>query len=230
MNFLSRVGMFVLSAQLLWVGGCSSGDDDVAEGSDNAQVSTDGGEGEGEGEGVEDAGLGIGSACTCEGAGCGQLGIPIPNGGDILGCDDVPTGLPGAELVCLRSYEGNMATNTYFAGGYCALMASKCEGDPMVCGKATFGDFDAMTACPEGTVMITSSRDVEVDLGVGKLSAVIDNKICVAPCEAPSECRQGELDDVLGEATQYTCNEESGLGYCYDPRNLAEGEHSVQAF
>jgi hypothetical protein len=172
-----------------------------------------------------DADLGLGSSCSCEGDGCETLGVPVPNGGTIIGCDDVPTDLAGTELVCLRSYEGGMGTSTYFANGYCSLMSATCEGDSMICNNAEFGDFDSHTACPEGSVMLESSQDVSVLTW----SATVTNKNCVRPCTGiDGECREGEYDPDLEEDSQYACLDQDSVMFCYDPRNLAETYTATQ--
>ncbi len=185
---------------------------------------------DGDGDSDADGDLDIGSACTCEGEGCEQsmTGIPIPNGGTIIGCDDVGD-LAGSELVCLRSYEGDMATNTYFANGYCSLMATACEGAQLICDNAEFGDHGAMVACAAGTVMVSYSADVEVDVLGQLLTATIDSKICTRSCTEAAQCRNTEHDPVLDEPTQYGCLEQSGIQFCYDDRNLPE-EYEVEQF
>jgi hypothetical protein len=172
-----------------------------------------------------DTGEGIGSACTCEGSGCEQalVHVPIPNGGTIVGCDDVPSDVSGTELVCLRSYEGSYATNTYFANGYCALMSTLCDGDATICDSAVFGVYADMDECPPGSVKLTSSQDVEVELIPGvTLQATIDNQICAASCQGEGDCREDENDPVLGAPTQYACIDKEGVKFCYDPRDLPE--------
>lgn len=168
---------------------------------------------------------GIGSACSCDGQGCEQMGVPKPAGGTIVGCDDVPTDWPGAAQVCLRTYEGSLATNTYFANGYCSLMATQCSGADLICGSAVFGDYDTMTTCPQGTVMIVASQDVDV---YGN-KATIDNKNCVAACESDADCRTGENDPVVSDTTQYQCIDKDGVKFCYDPRNLP-ADYTATAF
>ncbi len=174
----------------------------------------------------------FGSACTCTGSGCTQLGVnvPIPTGGTLVGCDDVPTDVTGAALVCLRSYKGPFATNTYFSNGYCALMSTKCEGDKTICDNGTFGSYDEMTECPTGTVMLSSTQDVEVELVPGSaMNATIDNKSCIKACTADDECRAGEQDPKLSETSQYACVDKEGVKFCYDPRNLPD-EYEATSF
>ena len=125
----------------------------------------------------------LGSACSCEGDGCFDPTtgtIPVPNGGTIIGCDAMGD-LAGAEEVCLRSYEGMLATNTYFANGFCSLMATQCTGAALICDSAVFGVYADMTACPAGKVMISFSQDVSA---MGQ-DATIDNKICTPITHRP---------------------------------------------
>ncbi|MBW1811492.1 MAG: hypothetical protein JRJ87_25105 [Deltaproteobacteria bacterium] len=169
---------------------------------------------------------GLGSACTCEGVECDQFGFPDPAGGTIVGCDDVPTNISGAALACWRTFESDMFPNTYYANGYCSLMASLCDGVPFVCPMFTIGDYDNMTTCPAGSVMITDSQVFEVM----EAQVTVDTKICVASCDSSDDCRIEEVDPVLGnEPTQYDCLDYDGVKFCYDPRNLSE-EYTATAF
>jgi hypothetical protein len=161
----------------------------------------------------------LGSDCTCEGTGCEQMGVPKPAGGTIVGCDGMPEEWPGAAAVCLRSYSGESANQTYFANGYCSLMATSCTGESFICNSATFGEYDNMTACPAGTVMIQDSQHVDV---IG-LTAEVSNKTCALGCTDSSQCRPGEIDPVWSDAAaQYQCVDKGGVRFCYDPRNLSE--------
>ncbi|MBN2802601.1 MAG: hypothetical protein JXR91_05880 [Deltaproteobacteria bacterium] len=168
----------------------------------------------------------IGSACSCATSGCEALGIPVPNGGTPVGCDDVPTDVTGAEVVCLRSYSGTSANQTWFANGLCSLQATGCTGAVVICDQATFGDYDNMTACPADHVMISSSTKV----AFGTMEADVDSKACAKSCETDSDCRNDETDEVWeGEATQYGCIDKDGVKFCYDPRNLSDN-YTVEAF
>ncbi|MBN2344541.1 MAG: hypothetical protein JXX29_01410 [Deltaproteobacteria bacterium] len=161
----------------------------------------------------------IGSACTCVGTTCESATVPLPNGGEgIIGCDDVSTEF-GGSVVCLRTYSGTMANDVFFANGYCAIQAmANCTGNDLVCATAEYGDFDAMTSCPAGTVLI--EMDVVAATIVG--DANLSSKVCAKGCADNSECRTDETDPVLsGEATQYACIGETGAQFCYDPRNLS---------
>ena len=168
----------------------------------------------------------IGGDCTCTGADCDQLGVPKPAAGTISGCSEVPASWPGAALVCLRSYDGGLATSTYFANGFCSLMATACTGAALVCDSAVYGDHAAMTSCPAGSVLISDSVDVDV---FGNL-ATIDSKKCAPACTGAGECREDETDPALaGAATEYQCNDKGGVKFCYDPRNLGPN-YTAEAF
>ncbi len=220
-------------AALSLVVGCGD-DDDVNQNQNNnnqvqddATVQADAGD---EVDAASDDGgttgdQGIGSACACtDTSTCEQMGVPIPNGTPITGCDDVPT-QTGAELVCLRSYSGSLATDTFFANGYCGLMATTCTGADLICNSAVFGDYDTMTACPAGMVLVEDSQDVEV---FGN-QATIQNKVCAKPCTGAGECREDETDPALqDEATQYACQNYAGVRFCYDPRNLSANYTATQ--
>lgn len=178
-------------------------------GDDSASTDTDTDEG---------SGSGIGSACSCTGDDCSIMDVPLPTGKPITGCDDVPS-WSGAEKACLRSYHGDLAADSYFANGFCTLMAARCEGNEMICGGATLGDYEKMTACPEGNVLVNSSASVDM----AGMQADIDSKYCAPACEDDSQCRSDETDSVFGgEKTQYQCLERSGVHFCFDPRNLPE--------
>ena len=165
-----------------------------------------------------DADDGIGSACECVGDGCNSSGVPIPTGGTgtLVGCEGMPA-QAGAADVCLRSYSGMVADDTYFANGYCALMSTDCTGASLICGSAVFGDYSTMSGCPTGYVGIEFSTDVSI---FGQ-DATIDSRICVLFCGGDSDCRVGENDPVLSETTQYKCIlDKDPIKFCYDPRNL----------
>ena len=168
----------------------------------------------------------IGASCACEGNGCVTLGVPVPNGGTIVGCDNVPTDLTGAELVCLRTYVGEGGTKTYFANGYCSLMSVACTGSDVICTPATMGDHTAMTRCPAGSAMVESTIDVNVII----FDATVSNKTCALRCESDADCRLGETDPVLNDApSQYACVDGGTAKFCYDPRNLP-AEYTVTPF
>ena len=226
---------------LLWLlPGCSGGgndDDDSgvqedagqdAGGDQGADQGADQGQDAGGDQGADEGGStdqDIGSACSCEGDECQQAGVPKPASGTIVGCDDVPADWTGADRVCLRTYEGPLATNTYFANGYCSLMATRCTGADLICSSAVFGDYDAMTSCPAGTVLLESSQEVDV---FGQ-QATIGSKTCAAGCSGDDDCRGGEPDPVVDEVTQYACIDKDGVKFCYDPRNLP-ADYTATAF
>src|SRR5512133_2108501 len=116
----------------------------------------------------------LGGDCTCEGSDCVNTGVPVPSGGDngtIVGCGDVATDVTGAELVCLKTYDGNLANKTYFANGYCALQATQCDGDDIICNTAVWGDYAGMTSCPAGSVLVAATTEASV---MGIYNATID--------------------------------------------------------
>ncbi len=160
----------------------------------------------------------LGAACTCTGDECAQMDVPKPNMGTIEGCDTVDASWTGADLVCMRSYTGSFATDTYFANGFCGLMATTCDGEALICDSAVMGDYATMVACPGGSVMIQASQVVDV-FG---MTATIESKSCAPSCESNDDCRVGEIDSVFAdEVTQYQCVDKDGVKFCYDPRNLS---------
>ncbi len=166
----------------------------------------------------------IGAPCHCEGDDCEQMGVPLPTADTIVGCDNVPS-VASTALVCLRSYNGSLATHTFFANGFCALMSTRCEGANLICGSAVFGDYDAHVVCPAGTVMISLSEEIEV---FGQ-KATIDNKSCHPGCADDNDCRTGETDPVFSAPAQYQCVDKNGVKFCHDPQNLTV-EYTAVAF
>jgi len=168
----------------------------------------------------------IGADCICTGDGCEQMTVPKPNGGTIEGCENVNQPWTGADLVCLRSYSGTLATDTFFANGYCSLMATTCTGDGLICDSAVMGDYANMVACPAGSVLIEDTQDVVV----ATWSATIESKTCAPVCTDNADCREGEIDPILGdEVSQYQCIDKGGVKFCYDPRNLG-ASYTATAF
>lgn len=218
----------LVSFALLVLVGCGGGDDggnqdaaaqdDAAGQSDAPAAQVDGQKDSGSLPDGQAAAPGLGEDCTCTGAECAQMGVPKPASGTIAGCEEVPTGVAGAALVCLRSYSGSLATKTYFANGYCALMATTCTGASLICDSAVFGTYADMTTCPAGSVMIADTQDVDV---FGQ-QATVQNKVCARTCAGNGDCRTGETDPVFSdEAAQYQCVDKGGVKFCYDPRNLS---------
>jgi hypothetical protein len=159
----------------------------------------------------------LGSSCSCNGSDCDSAGVPEPTQGTIVGCDHVATNWPGGQRACMRSYDGSFATSTYFANGYCAIMAASCTGASLICNSATAGDYDNMVACPTGSVMLEDTTMVSVF----NQSATVHTKLCVQSCGGASDCRTSETDPVWSAPTQYQCLDQGGVKFCYDARNLS---------
>jgi hypothetical protein len=159
----------------------------------------------------------LGSPCSCTDSSCDQAGVPEPTHGPIQGCDHLPSAWPGGARACLRSYAGSLATSTYFANGYCALMAATCSGSSLICNSATAGDYAALVDCPPGAVLLEDTQQVSV-LGAG---ATIQSKLCVQGCAAAGQCRESETDPVWSGSTQEQCLDKAGVKFCYDARNLS---------
>ncbi len=170
----------------------------------------------------------IGTACSCSADGdsvCDLMGVPLVNGGIISGCDSVPAVWTGAERACQRSYPGELSGATYYANGFCTLMAVDCTGNSLVCNPAMFGDYANMQSCPKNTVLLDYSIDVDV-MGV---QGTLYTKSCAPGCETDEDCRNTEDDPVLGDKTQYQCLDRDGVRFCQDPRNLG-GDYTAEAF
>jgi len=167
----------------------------------------------------------IGSTCRCEGDQCRLLGIPSLVYGTVVGCEDIPKDWPGAEVACRESYEGDYNRNTYFAQGFCTLLAVACDGDDLICSASDIGNFQAMTACPENSAMIT----VEYTETVEGLNAKLTFRSCAPTCDKDSDCRVDAFDEILDEPGQYQCIDKDGVKFCLDPRNLTD-DYSAEAF
>ncbi len=216
------------SDKYYWEGhGCREQDTGSADGDSDGDADGDSdGDADVDGGGDYDPEQWIGSACTCEGADCSMAGAPVPHQGTIVDCDDTPGNWPGAAKVCLRSYGGPLGVKTYYANGYCSVVATKCEGEAIICGTAVMGTFDDMTSCPSGSVLVTSVQEI----ALSGMTATVDNKTCALACDDDSGCRTGETDpDLNGEATQYACLDKDGVKFCHDPRNLT-GDYTAEAF
>jgi hypothetical protein len=166
----------------------------------------------------------LGAPCACTGDECEMMGMPMPTGGTITGCENVPTPWTGAELGCMQTNASGLGPESWFANGYCTLMAVDCEGDATLCDDGDVGDLSAMTACPAGSAMLTGSGELDV-MG---FSAVLTSSLCAPLCETNDDCRVGETDpDLGGEPSQYECHELDGVRFCYDPRNLSDDATAV---
>jgi Cadherin-like beta sandwich domain len=182
---------------------------------------------------------GIGDPCTCSGSGCTNAltGVTLPAGGTITGCSNIPQAniSAGRALMCLRSFESTGTAQSlgvpslYFANGYCALGAAKCTntGALDLCSAdpgSTFGNYDTMTTCPSGSVMISYS------LSLPSLSIAIYTKACTKSCTVNTDCRNNETDPVFANATTgYECIDKNGVEFCFDPRDFT-GAYTAQAF
>lgn len=174
-----------------------------------------------------DAGLDIGSACTCEGTGCFSEydeDIPIATGGTIIGCDEVATDFVAAELACMRSYKGDVAAHTYYANGYCSLMATDCEGNDLLCDLSIVGSYVDMVACPTGHVLLRYTKSFSTPLG----DATLHTKLCANSCDQADNCRIDEFDPIHNADANYDCLDKNGVKFCSDARNLPEGYEAEQ--
>jgi len=191
-----------------------------------------------ENSGSDDAGTGIatkendqgiGSACACEGDLCTIAGMPTFSRGTITGCDDVPKNWPGAVLGCMQTSvdELNLGQEEFrFPQGFCTLMSVGCEGDDIVCNPSAVGDFEAMTSCPEGTVMITMGRDYSM----AGTQSTVTYKLCSPSCKDDADCRVDDYDDVADEPGQYHCMDTHDVKFCYDARHTLLEGYTAEAF
>lgn len=167
-----------------------------------------------------------GSPCHCDatanGAKCDQMGVPIPTGNPIIGCDALSNqDYPGTEISCLTNIDKKFAAtapSTYFPKGYCALTAVHCEGDGL-CSMVNYGDVEKMTVCPEGNTLLTGQFDYKI---LGQ-DVVITNKTCVKNCNTNADCN---------EAGEMSCINRKGANFCYHVNNfeLLGDNYSVEVF
>ena len=154
----------------------------------------------------------IGAPCRCTGDSnqCTMLSIPLPTGKPIEGCDNVPAkDFPAAELVCLTTIDevyASVAPPTYFPAGYCSLSAVNCEG-ASVCSMVSYGDVDALVACPKGSALLESVFEYTIMKEV----VTITNKTCVKNCRTDADCnKDGEI----------SCLNKKGAKFCYNEKNF----------
>lgn len=154
----------------------------------------------------------VGSPCSCEGEGCaiGEIPLPHPTKGTIVGCENVDmTGITGGELVCLQSISqdaSNIAPPTYFPQGYCAISAVSCTGNTF-CAMASYGSVETFDRCPAGHVLIDST----FQYAIMEKDSVIVNKTCVKSCESNADCN--------GDGEIY-CLKREGHRFCYNENNF----------
>lgn len=160
---------------------------------------------------VVDTAQWIGHGCTCEGQGCKVMGVPIPAPNDhfsFTGCDNVKKDqAPGSQLTCMQTIDSPLSPKTYFPKGYCTLSATKCEGIGM-CPFVTYGDTDAMTSCPSGSTLLTST----FFFSLGADNAAITNKVCARNCHSDADCNT---------AGEMTCIQKDQASFCYNEKNFA---------
>ena len=154
----------------------------------------------------------IGAPCNCTGAGCGLTDFTA---GTINGCDSVNAAGTNGEKACLYSgHESMSGTDTYFAEGYCTVMALKCEGGGLCALVPAIGNYDTFT-CPAGYSLGQDSRTVMTTL-------TISTKMCFKICTSPSDCRWNAYDTFRTACGQYDCipnPTDAGTSICVDARN-----------
>lgn len=137
--------------------------------------------------------------------------------GDIQNCDAVEP-IAGTQVACNRSwtYIGN--NEVYAAGGDCQMISLKCDGGA-VCPAGPIGDYDAVTECPAGHVLI--DKIIEGD---GVIVPTILSRVCLKACETDRDCRWNEPDLYWMDVGQYRCQVtplSGGERVCNDARNDA---------
>jgi len=104
--------------------------------------------------------------------------------------------------------------STYYAEGYCTIMAVECSGSALCSLVPTFGDLGTF-ACPAGYYEHNDERVV--------MGATITSKSCLKICASDAECRWNAHDDFWSECGQYLCRPtpaDPSTTVCYDGRNF----------
>jgi cysteine-rich repeat protein len=154
---------------------------------------------------------GIGAPCTCT-SGCSDTNFTA---GTIVGCENVvvPTGSGGVRA-CMRSIrEATSGTETYYAEGYCTIMAVTCSG--LLCGMVPQpGNYGTMT-CPAGTYRFEDSRSV--------MGMTIRSRSCLLQCASDLQCRWRAYDAFRSACGRYECSNPPGttaVEVCFDRRQF----------
>ncbi|MFV8750864.1 hypothetical protein ACNOYE_09980 [Nannocystaceae bacterium ST9] len=137
--------------------------------------------------------------------------------GEIMNCENV-TPIPGTAVGCNRSWTYIGDNKVYAAGGDCQMISLKCEGGA-VCPAGPIGDYDAVTECPAGHVLVDKTIE-----GDGVIVPTIKSKVCLKACETDRDCRWNEADvywDVPGEYRCQVTPLSGGNRVCNDARNDA---------
>jgi len=153
----------------------------------------------------------IGDACYADGVDQDEVDYTA---GTIVGCDNVPATFGGCVRACLRSIDpGFSQPLVYNPGGYCTLLAIKCEGG-FACGFAPQpGDFDTCTACPDGYKLEETVTNAA--------GSTITSRSCLKTCQAQADCRWRQWDARFSEWGQYQClpsKSDPSVSICQDIR------------
>lgn len=153
----------------------------------------------------------IGAACHADGVGADEVDYTA---GTIVGCDNVPATFGGCVRACLRSIDpGFSQPLVHNPGGYCTLLAIKCEGGIACSFAPTPGDFDTCTACPAGYTM--------EEVVTNAAGSTITSRSCLKTCETQADCRWRQWDSRFDEWGQYECLQgkaDPSVNICQDVR------------
>jgi cysteine-rich repeat protein len=136
--------------------------------------------------------------------------------GEIQNCGSMQP-IAGTEIGCNRSWEYIGGNLVYAPGGDCQMISLKCEGGA-VCPAGPIGDYDAVTECPDGHVLIDKTID-----GAGAIPT-IKSRVCLLACESDRDCRWNEADSFWAGPGEYRCSTtplSGGATVCNDSRNNA---------
>jgi cysteine-rich repeat protein len=149
----------------------------------------------------------------CNGKTCSANDVAA---GEITGCEKI-VAPAGALKICYESgnvkIQGIIDKKLYFAEGDCSISAQKCTG--LFCpGSATFGNYDAFNACPDGTTLV----DRTTEQGGVK----VQTKVCQKVCASDIECRWNAHDEFWKAPGRYRCQttpDSKGVKICADAQN-----------
>ena len=136
--------------------------------------------------------------------------------GDIQNCDAVEP-VAGTEVGCNRSWEYIGNNKVYAPAGDCQMISLKCMGGA-ICPAGPIGDYDAVSECPAGHVLI--DKTIEGDAVIPTLLS----RVCLRACVSDRDCRWNEADTYWMGPGEYRCQTtplSGGQTVCNDARNNA---------
>ncbi len=111
-------------------------------------------------------------------------------------------------------HEATSGTDTYYAEGYCTIMAVRCSGG-FLCGFVPQPGNYATMACPAGFYMYEDSRVV--------MGMTISSRSCLKTCTSDLQCRWNGYDAFWTACGRYDCQNPPGVPgtlVCFDARQF----------